>query len=90
MCVTKKKKKKKKNAKIPKKGGRGGGGGGGGGNLAKAMRYTVCLAVTHLSFPSPSPSSHDVEVNYVTCGFTCHFFFLLVFKLYAYVFTCHK
>ena len=30
---------------------------------------------------------HDVEVNYFTCGFTCHFF-LLVFNLYAYVFTC--
>ena len=33
------------------------------------------------------PRVHDVEVNYFTCGFTCHFF-LLVFKLYAYVFTC--
>ena len=33
----------------------------------------------------PAHIAHDVEVNYFTCGFTCHFF---VFKLYAYVFTC--
>ena len=39
-------------------------------------------------FWSSHQKVHDVEVNYFTCGFTCHFFFLFVFKLYAYVFTC--